>query len=49
MDDIDMPAAGRCDDDRLARSLMPANGEEVGGPRGALPSMEGVEEPGCIC
>lgn len=34
IDDIDIPAPGLCEA-KLARSRAPANGEEVGGPRGA--------------
>lgn len=42
-----MPPDGRCgadDDDRLARSRMPENGDAVGGPRGAGPSMDDADE-----
>lgn len=37
IDDIDIPPLGRWEDERLARSRMPANGDAVGGPRGADP------------
>jgi hypothetical protein len=47
MDDIDMPPEGRCGadtDDRLARSRMPENGDDVGGPRGADPRIDDVDD-----
>jgi hypothetical protein len=47
IDDIDMPPEGRCGavtDDRLARSRIPENGDDVGGPRGADPKIDDVDD-----
>jgi hypothetical protein len=46
MDDIDMPPGGR-PDEKEARSRAPANGDAVGGPRGAEPGRAEALEARC--
>ena len=46
IDDIDIPPDGRFDE-YDARSRTPANGDAVGGPRGADPGSEGALDDTC--
>ena len=46
IDDIDIPPPGRLDE-KDARSRAPANGEAVGGPRGAEPGSDEALEGIC--
>lgn len=38
--EMGIPTPGLCPEEKPARSLIPANGETVGGPRGAGPGRE---------